>query len=86
MPKPLYLVVNCRKRSQLKLAVWALMSAVDADHHRSRLKQGRLKQNLHDISMGAVIASGFFGVGLMIIVFTNTELFTSNNMYLTISS
>jgi len=45
-----------------------------------------LKQNLHDISLGAVIASGFFGVGLMIIVFTNTELFTSNNMYLTISS
>ena len=45
-----------------------------------------LKQNLDDISMGAVIASGFFGVGLMIVVFTNTELFTSNNMYLTISS
>src|SRR5215468_589983 len=45
-----------------------------------------LRQNLHDISMGAVIASGFFGVGLMIIVFTNTELFTSNNMYLTVSS
>ena len=44
-----------------------------------------LKQNLHDISLGAVIASGFFGVGLMIIVFTNTELFTSNNMYLTVS-
>jgi nitrite transporter len=45
-----------------------------------------LKQNLHDTSMGAVIASGFFGVGLMIIVFTNTELFTSNNMYLAVSS
>jgi nitrite transporter len=45
-----------------------------------------LKQNLRDVSMGAVIASGFFGVGLMIILFTNTELFTSNNMYLTISS
>lgn len=45
-----------------------------------------LKHNLHDISMGAVIASGFFGVGLMIIVFTNTELFTSNNMYLAVSS
>ena len=45
-----------------------------------------LKQNLHDISLGPVIASGFFGVGLMIIVFTNTELFTSNNMYLTVSS
>lgn len=45
-----------------------------------------LKQNLHDISMGAVIASGFFGVGLMMIVFANAELFTSNNMYLTVSS
>jgi nitrite transporter len=45
-----------------------------------------LKQNLHDIPAGAVIASGFFGVGLTIIVFTNTELFTSNNMYLTVSS
>ena len=45
-----------------------------------------LKQNLQDVSMGAVVASGFFGVGLMIIVFTNTELFTSNNMYLTVSS
>ena len=39
-----------------------------------------LKQNLHDISVGPVIASTFFGVGLMIIMFTNTELFTSNNM------
>jgi nitrite transporter NirC len=45
-----------------------------------------LKQNLHDTTMGMVIASGFFGVGLMIILFTNTELFTSNNMYLTVSS
>jgi nitrite transporter NirC len=45
-----------------------------------------LKQNLRDISLGAVIASAFFGVGLTIIVFTNSELFTSNNMYLTISS
>jgi len=45
-----------------------------------------LKQNLHDISLGPVIASSFFGVGLIIILFTNTELFTSNNMYLTISS
>ena len=45
-----------------------------------------LKQNLHETPAGAVIASGFFGVGLFIIVFTNTELFTSNNMYLTISS
>jgi nitrite transporter NirC len=45
-----------------------------------------LKHNLHDISLGPVIAAGFFGVGLMMIVFTNTELFTSNNMYLTVSS
>lgn len=45
-----------------------------------------LKQNLHDISMGVVIASGFFGIGLVIIIFTDTELFTSNNMYLTVSS
>src|SRR5689334_16625004 len=45
-----------------------------------------LKQNLHDISLGAVIAAAFFGVGLTIIVFTNTELFTSNNMYLAVSS
>jgi nitrite transporter NirC len=45
-----------------------------------------LKQNLHDISLGPVIAAAFFGVGLTIIVFTNTELFTSNNMYLAVSS
>jgi nitrite transporter NirC len=45
-----------------------------------------LKHNLRDISLGAVIASAFFGVGLVMIVFTNTELFTSNNMYLTVSS
>jgi nitrite transporter NirC len=45
-----------------------------------------LKQNLHDISLGAVIAAAFFGVGLTIIVFTGTELFTSNNMYLAVSS
>ena len=31
-----------------------------------------LKQNLHETPAGAVIASGFFGVGLVIIVFTNT--------------
>ncbi len=45
-----------------------------------------LKENLRDISIGPVIAASFFGVGLMIIVFTNTELFTSNNMYLAVSS
>jgi nitrite transporter NirC len=45
-----------------------------------------LRQNLHETPAGAIIASGFFGVGLVIIVFTNTELFTSNNMYLAVSS
>ncbi|MDB5815987.1 MAG: formate/nitrite transporter family protein [Rhodocyclales bacterium] len=45
-----------------------------------------LIHNLHDVSFGKVIASAFFGVGLTIIVFTNTELFTSNNMYLAVSS
>ncbi len=45
-----------------------------------------LLHNLHDVSIGKVIASAFFGVGLTIIVFSNTELFTSNNMYLAISS
>ena len=45
-----------------------------------------LKQNLHESPMGPVIASGFFGVGLVMIVFTNAELFTSNNMYMTVSS
>jgi nitrite transporter NirC len=45
-----------------------------------------LSYNLHDVSIGKVIASAFFGVGLTIIVFTNAELFTSNNMYLAVSS
>jgi len=45
-----------------------------------------LTYNLHDVSFGKVIASAFFGVGLTIIVFTNAELFTSNNMYLAVSS
>jgi nitrite transporter len=45
-----------------------------------------LTQNLHDSPFGKVIASGFFGVGLSVIVFTNSELFTSNNMYLAVSS
>ncbi len=43
-------------------------------------------QNLHDLPLGKVITSLFFGVGLIIIVFTNAELFTSNTMYLTVSS
>jgi nitrite transporter len=45
-----------------------------------------LTQNLHEMALGKVIAAAFFGVGLTIIVFTNMELFTSNNMYLTVSS
>lgn len=45
-----------------------------------------LTYNLHDVSIGKVAASSFFGVGLTIIVFTNAELFTSNNMYLAVSS
>lgn len=45
-----------------------------------------LMHNLHDVSIGKVIASAFFGVGLTIIVFTNAELFTSNNMYMAVSS
>ena len=45
-----------------------------------------LNHNLADTSFGKLIAAGFFGVGLTIIVFTNTELFTSNNMYLAVSS
>ncbi|MBM5571795.1 MULTISPECIES: formate/nitrite transporter family protein [Deefgea] len=42
--------------------------------------------NLHDLAVGKVITSLFFGVGLIIIVFTNAELFTSNTMYLSVSS
>ncbi len=42
--------------------------------------------NLQDSPFGRVIASAFFGVGLSVIVFTNAELFTSNNMYLAVSS
>jgi len=45
-----------------------------------------LSYNLHESPFGKVIASAFFGVGLTIIVFTNAELFTSNNMYLAVSS
>jgi nitrite transporter len=45
-----------------------------------------LMHNLDDISLGKVIAAAFFGIGLTIIVFTNMELFTSNNMYLAVSS
>jgi nitrite transporter len=45
-----------------------------------------LMHNLGGVPGGKEIAAAFFGVGLMIVVFTNMELFTSNNMYLTVSS
>ncbi len=45
-----------------------------------------LLNNMHDTPFGKVLASLFFGVGLSVIVFTNSELFTSNNMYLAVSS
>lgn len=45
-----------------------------------------LANNLQGSPFGKVISSGFFGVGLAIIVLTNTELFTSNNLYMAISS
>lgn len=45
-----------------------------------------LVYNLHASPFGKVIASAFFGVGLTVIVFTNAELFTSNNMYMAVSS
>lgn len=45
-----------------------------------------LLQNAATSPFGKVAASGFFGVGLTMIVFTNAELFTSNNLYLAISS
>src|SRR6266567_2084031 len=45
-----------------------------------------LLDNLAGTAFGKVVASGFFGVGLVMIVLTNTELFTSNNLYLAVSS
>lgn len=45
-----------------------------------------LGNNLGGTPWGKVIASAFFGVGLSVIVFTHAELFTSNNMYLAVSS
>ncbi|MDQ7990382.1 MAG: formate/nitrite transporter family protein [Candidatus Dactylopiibacterium sp.] len=45
-----------------------------------------LQEGLHDSPFGKVIASAFFGVGLTMIVLSNTELFTSNNMYMAVSS
>lgn len=44
-----------------------------------------LINDLGATSYGKLIGSLFFGVGLAIIVLTNTELFTSNNLYLAIS-
>ncbi|MGC4065014.1 MAG: formate/nitrite transporter family protein [Polyangiaceae bacterium] len=45
-----------------------------------------LHQGLRGSPFGKVIASAFFGVGLSVIVFTESELFTSNCFYLAISS
>ena len=45
-----------------------------------------VRQNFGDDPASKLLASLFFGVGLSVIVFTGTELFTSNNMYLTIST
>lgn len=45
-----------------------------------------LLNSISDHSMGKLLGSLFFGVGLTIIVFTNSELFTSNNMYMAIST
>lgn len=45
-----------------------------------------MAQHLHEYAFGKVVTSLFFGVGLIIIVFTNAELFTSNTMYLSVSS
>ncbi len=45
-----------------------------------------LTYEISDRTIGKLLGSAFFGVGLSIIVFTNSELFTSNNMYLAISA
>jgi len=45
-----------------------------------------LLNNISDPATGKLLGSLFFGVGLTIIIFTNSELFTSNNMYLVVSS
>jgi nitrite transporter NirC len=42
--------------------------------------------NMSDPTVGKLLGSAFFGVGLSIIIFTNSELFTSNNMYMAVSS
>ena len=45
-----------------------------------------LIEGLRASPFGKVIGSAFFGVGLMIIVFTRTELFTSNCFYVAVST
>jgi len=45
-----------------------------------------LRQSFGADPAGKLISSLFFGVGLNIIIFTGAELFTSNNMYMTIST
>ena len=45
-----------------------------------------ITNNMSDPTVGKLLGSAFFGVGLSIIIFTNSELFTSNNMYMAVSS
>lgn len=44
-----------------------------------------LINNISDPTAGKLIGSLFFGVGLTVIYFTNSELFTSNCMYMAVS-
>jgi nitrite transporter NirC len=45
-----------------------------------------MRESFDGAPLGRLISSLFFGVGLSTIVFTGTELFTSNNFYLAVSS
>ena len=45
-----------------------------------------IRQNYGAAPEAKFLSSLFFGVGLSTIIFTSTELFTSNNMYLTLST
>lgn len=45
-----------------------------------------IRNNFGNSPAGGVLAALFFGVGLSVIIFTGAELFTSNNMYLAIST
>lgn len=45
-----------------------------------------MRESFGDVPLGRLVSSLFFGVGLSTIVFTGTELFTSNNFYLAVSS